>query len=333
MRKMLLTFILSINIFLSFPQSKEAVKSRPMTMTEYDKAKTFTVKDLDKDTYVKFDNKYILDRYEMRKPYFITGDDGLKKRIDLYKLIAKDSMQELGTVIFYTNEKGKIYSAVQPNFTADPRVWNKYFNDIDQVDKEEKNFVLKLSYVLSKEMSFQLYKAMNNGKDMREEAGTYGTTICFPGNQLVAMADGTTKMISLVKPGDNIITVNPVTKKTASTKVTKLVKHEAKNYAITKLMVLAADEQLTTSGKMVKLSAKVLQATPNHPMITLKGKKKMGDVAIGDEVICYDKATNDYKKFTVFNKHESAGGMQKVYNIEVSSGSTFIMNGVMVMQK
>jgi hypothetical protein len=333
MRTIVLTFIVSINIFLSFAQSKEAVKSRPITMAEYDKAKTYSIKDLDKDTYVKFDNRYILDRYEMRKPYFITGDDGLKKRIDLYRLIAKDSMQELGTVIFYTNEKGKMYTAVQPNFTADTKVWNKYFNDIDQVDKEEKNFVLKLSYVLSKEMSFQLYKAMNNGKDMKEEAGTYGTDICFPGNQLVAMADGTTKMVSLVKAGDNIITANPATKKTTKVKVTKVVQHEAKNYAITKLIALAADAQLIANGHIVKLCTKVLQATPNHPMITLKGKKKMGDVVIGDEVLCYDKATSNYKLFTVFNKLESAGGIQKVYNMEVSSGSTFIMNGVVVMQK
>src|SRR5688572_4463014 len=82
-------------------QEKAPVKPRPISMVEYDKAKSFTIKDLDKDTYAKFDNKYILDRYEMRKPYFVTGDDGLKKRIDLYKLVAKDSMQELGTMIFY----------------------------------------------------------------------------------------------------------------------------------------------------------------------------------------------------------------------------------------
>jgi hypothetical protein len=98
-------------------------------------------------------------------------------------------------------------------------------------------------------------------------------------------------------------------------------------------MVLAADEQVTSKGYIVKLSAKVLQATPNHPMITLNGKKKMSDVTIGDEVICYDRAKNTYRNFTVFNKHESASGMQNVYNMQISSGSTFIMNGVMVMQK
>jgi hypothetical protein len=333
MRKTFLIFTLTGNIFLLHAQNKDAIKPRPITIAEYDKAKSYTIKDLDKDSYVKFENKYVLDRYEMRKPYFITGDDGLKKRIDLYKLIAKDSMQELGTMIFYTNEKGKVYSAVQPNFTADAKVWNKYFEDIDQINKEEKNFVLKLSYVLSKEMSFQLYKAINNGKDMKEEAGTYGTHICFPRDQLVAMADGTSKAVSLVKPGDKIISLNPVTKKAEKALVKKLVEHEAKNYAITSLTVLAANEQITTEGTLVKLSAKVVKATPNHPMETSAGKLKIGDVNIGDNILCFDNEAGVYKKYTVFNKSESAGGVQKVYNMEVLSGSTFIMNGVMVLQK
>ena len=62
------------------------VVPRPLTMDEYEKAKSYVVKDLDNDTYVKFGTDYVLDRYEMRKPYFITGEDGLKKRVDLYKL-------------------------------------------------------------------------------------------------------------------------------------------------------------------------------------------------------------------------------------------------------
>ena len=190
----------------------------------------------------------MLDRYEMRKPYFITGDDGLKKRIDLYKLISKDGMQELGTQIFYTNEKGKQYVAIQPNFTANPKVWEKYFEDIHTIDKVEKNFVLKLSYILSKEMSFQLYKSMNNGKDMKEEAGTYGTDICFPGTQAVAMADGSSRLLSEIKAGDQVITIDPLTKKTVVAGVSKLISHEAKNYAITTLLVVNAQESVTENG-------------------------------------------------------------------------------------
>jgi len=64
---------------------------RALTMAEYDKAKTFTVGDPDKDTYIKFENAYILDKGGFGKPYFITGDDGMKKRVDLYKLILKEA--------------------------------------------------------------------------------------------------------------------------------------------------------------------------------------------------------------------------------------------------
>jgi hypothetical protein len=310
------------------------VTPRPLTMEEYEKAKTYIVKDLDKDTYVKFGPDYVLDRYEMRKPYIITGDDGLKKRIDLYKLISKDGMQELGTQIFYTNEKGKQFVAIQPNFTANPKVWEKYFEDIHAIDKVEKNFVLKLSYILSKEMSFQLYKSMNNGKDMKDEAGNYGTDICFPGTQAVAMADGTSRSLSEIKAGDQVITIDPLTKKTIVAGVSKLISHEAKNYAITTLLVVNAQESVTKNGVNVTLHAKMIAATPNHPMLTSENvKKKMGDILIGESVICTNSITNEFEHYQVINKIEKAAGIQKVYNMELDKGTTAVLNEVIVMQK
>lgn len=307
--------------------------ARAITMDEYEKAKKFTVKDLDNDTYAKFENAYVLDRYEMRKPYYITGDDGLKKRVDLYKLLAKEGMQELGTMIYYTNEKGKLYTAVLPNFTADARVWGRYFEDIHAIDKEEKNFVLKLSYVLSKECAFQLYKAQHQGKDMKQESATYGSDICFPGSQLVSMADGSQKLLQDVQAGDRVVTVDPATQRTTAVTVKELTRHDAKNYAITQLLLLSADEKETTGGKDVHLLSRVLQATPNHPMTTAHGRKKAGDVQLEEEVICKDEKTGAYRRFIVWDKMEKAGGTQPVYNIVADGGDTFMMNGVMVLQK
>lgn len=332
MKKLFTSIVLIAAIVTGRAQDSIKMKPRPLTLTEYEKAKTYVVKDLDKDTYVKFDGSYILDRYESRKPYFITGDDGLKKRIDLYKLIAKDGMQELGTAIFYTNEKGKLYTAVMPNATADAKVWDKYFTDIDNINKEEKNFVLKLSYVLSKEMSFQLYKAMNGGQAKADD-GTYGTDICFPGDQAVAMADGTKKMLQEIKPGDQVVSVDPVTRQSSVAQVKQLVQHEAKNYAITKLLVLSAKEKQTKGSVEVMLTSKVLAATPNHPMTTATTKKKMSEVVIGDAVLCRNPQTGFYETFTVYNKTENAGGLQRVYNMVLSSGKAFTINDVMVLQK
>ena len=331
MKKFLAGLLLIAGTFNLLAQ--DSAKLHAFTLEEYEKAKTFKVKDLDKDTYIKFENTYVLDRYESRKPYFITGDDGQKKRVDIYRLLLREGKQDLGTLLFYTNEKGVVYPACVPNFRADPKVWEKYFEDIHAIDKEEPNFVLKLSYVLSKELGFQLYKAANQGKDITREAGTYGTDICFPGDVQVAMSNGTKKLLRDIKKGDQIITVDPQTQQATTTRVTALVSHSAKNYAITRLLLLGVESSQTIAGTEIKLSAKELNATPNHPLITANGEQKTGDVKEGDEILCMEKQTGMYKRYIVWHKTEQAGGVQKVYNIETKGGSTFVMNEVMVLQK
>ena len=307
--------------------AQDTTASRALTMAEYQKAKTFSVGDPDKDTYVKIENTYILDHNGFGKPYFITGDDGKKKRIDLYKLILKDGRIELGTIIFYTTESGKRYTACMPGFKADPAIWNKYFEDIHAIEKEEAFFVLKLSYVLSKELGFQLYRAAQpgNGTAISREAGTYGNDICFPGDMEVSMADGSKKSLSAVKAGDAVVTVDPVTRTARTVVVRELTVHAAKNYAITRLTLLSV---LETGDREVVLSTRELEATPNHPM---GGGVTAGQLKIGDRVLCTD--GSDYRWFMVWDKTEGAGGTQPVYNIVADGGSTLVLNGVMVMQK
>lgn len=305
---------------------------RPLTLEEYQKAKTFAIKDLDTETYVKFENAYILDRYEARKPYFITGDDGLKKRIDLYKLVAKTGMQEIGTMVFYTTEKAKRYQVLLPDFTADAKVWERYFEDIHAIDKEEKNFVLKLSYVLSKEMSFQQYKNLNQGKDLHAEAGHYGSDICFPGHQLVALADGSHRPLRELQPGDQLITLNANGQPVAG-EVKEVVAHAAKNYALTRLEVIAVREQVSHTATHTRLTSQVLEATPNHPLQTHAGQKPAGEVELGEQILCLNPATQAYEPYTVLRKQEYAGGEQAVYNLVASNDNPFVLNGVLVLQK
>lgn len=322
-------------LFVFFLQSVKAQTAKGITVEQYEKAKTFVIKDLDNDTYVKFENNtYVLDRYEAKKPYFITGDDSLKKRIDLYTLVAKADGKELGTVIYYTNEKGKRYTTCLPNLFADRAVWEKYFEDIHAIDKEEKNYVLKLSYVLSKEYSYQVYKSSLKGKEIdRSEAGTYGNDICFPGDETIAMASGQKKLLKDIQPGDEIVTVDPVSHESTIVQVKQLVAHDAQHYAITQVLLMAAIEQVTKTGYAVHLRFRELEATPNHPMMTKTGVKKIGSLNDGDEVVCLNESTGSYEAYTVFNKVEKAKGFQPVYNIEATGGRTFIVNGVLVMQK
>ncbi|TKB97700.1 Hint domain-containing protein [Pedobacter cryophilus] len=322
-------FSLIFIVFISFRVAAQIVNPRPLTIDEYQKAKTFTIASLDNDTYVKFENTYILDRYEGKKPVFITGDDGNKKRIDLYKLVAKEGMQELGLMVFYTNEKSKTYQVLVPNFTADGKVWEKYFEDIHAVDKVEQNFILKLSYVLSRELSFQQFKNINGGKEIKDEHATYGNDICFPGDQLVSMKNGESKFLKDIKAGDEVISVDPNTQEATLVKVKELKIHEAKNYAVTQL-VLIKDR---IEGNQIYLQSKVVKATPNHPMLTHLGHKEIGKITLGEKVFCINDATQKLEEFKVLLQKEFTEGSQKVYNIEANAGSTLLLNGVMVKQK
>jgi intein/homing endonuclease len=115
--------------------------------------------------------------------------------------------------------------------------------------------------------------------------------------------------------------------------VKELVVHTPKNYAITQLLVMNADEKDVENVHTVTLSGKVLKATPNHPVQTVTGKKQIGEVETGDQLLCMDENTKTFRTYIVINKTEAAGGLQPVYNLVTDAGNTFIMNEVMVLQK
>jgi hypothetical protein len=168
---------------------------------------------------------------------------------------------------------------------------------------------------------------------VKEAAGTYGTDICFPGDQLVLLSNGTQKALRDIRSGDEIISPDATSHQASIIRVKELVKHPAANYAITRLLVLHTAEQDTKEMHIVYLSGKVLQATPNHPVLTVAGKKQMGTVTTGDQLLCMDDHTHTLLTYTVVNKTEAAGGMQPVYNIIAAGGDTFMMNNIMVLQK
>ena len=93
-------------------RAQDTTGGRTLTMAEYKKSETFFVKDLDKDTYVKFDNTYILDKSGFGKPYFITGDDGQRQRIDLYKLILKDGRVELAEALAHADSRANLEAKI-----------------------------------------------------------------------------------------------------------------------------------------------------------------------------------------------------------------------------
>lgn len=330
MRSLILCILVLLGA-IHFSLAQTASTPRAITLEEYTNAKTYDIPDLDNDHYAKFgNNQYIAERYEDKKPYFITGDDGKRKRVDLYSLSKKGEDFSLGLLIYYTAETGKRYIACLPNNFAPGPIWEKYFEDIHAIDKTEPNFVLKLSYILSRELSYSQYKSTHKGGSSdRAEAGTYGNDICFPGDDLVAMADGSSKLLKDMVAGDKITIADPQTGELTITTVTKLIQHKAANYAVTTVTLWRAEKR----DQEIVLHTQTIQATPNHPVQTEEGIKPIRQLAPGDKLYSRRGKKDKMELFEVWNCIEQAEGWQNVYNMETSGGETFIINGVLVRQK
>ncbi|MBC7650307.1 MAG: hypothetical protein H7101_01005, partial [Deinococcales bacterium] len=115
--------------------------------------------------------------------------------------------------------------------------------------------------------------------------------------------------------------------------VQSLTAHKAKNYAITTLLLIKASTTNTANGINVLLTTKALQATPNHPIQTINSIKEVGNITVGEQLFCLNEVSKTHDLYTVWHVNEQAGGTQKVYNIVAVSGTTFIMNNVVVRQK
>ena len=165
------------------------------------------------------------------------------------------------------------------------------------------------------------------------ENATYGSNICFPGDQWVHMANGSRKKLAQVQAGDVILTMDAHTKHTYTVQVKRVVAHQPKNYAVTELLLVNDCKSISKEGIYITLDAKMVTATPNHPIKTTGHRKNIGEVVIGDKLLCLDITTGTYKTYKVFNKTEKAGGWQKVYSIDLTSGNALLINDVMLLQK
>ncbi len=325
-------FFLLSGFYSMEAQAQESGAARGMTPEEYKIALEATVEDLDHDTYIKFaDGKYVLDRYEMKPPYFITGDSGVKKRIDLYKLIDRASMEELGLIALFTNTaSGETFNLVIPNMASSGEVWNMYFDDIHQHDREEKDVALKMSYILSKEVAYLMQKSSGVDMSAMEQSGD-DYDFCFPSQASITMHDGSQKRISEIKVGDMVTTFDQET--LINTTIASVSIHHKRNIQLIKVILLPVETTTASSNDESYLADIVeLLATPNHPVMTEKGKKNIGQLHIGDVLYRHHPMTDRLEKYKVGFTIPSYETTEEVYNLTTTAG-TYLAGGIMVFSK
>jgi hypothetical protein len=116
-------------------------------------------------------------------------------------------------------------------------------------------------------------------------------------------------------------------------RVKELTIHPSKNYALAELVLISSREEDRPGGKYVQIQSLVIKGTPNHPMQTMEGLIKLGDIEIGQKILCENTSKTGYEPYIVLSKSIHSEGSQPVYNIVADKGKSLILNGVMVLQK
>lgn len=313
-------------------QAQDDENMRGMTPEEYTMAVEVTVEDPDHDTYIKFaDGQYVLDRYDMKPPYFITGDSGVKKRIDLYKLMNRETMSELGLIAFFTNtESGETFNLVIPNAATKGEVWNMYFDDIHQHDREEQDVALKMSYILSKEVAYLMQKS--SGVDMSAmESSDADYDFCFPAQARVTLQDGSQKKIADITAGEAVVTY--IEGERIATTVTSVSVHKKNNIQLSKVILLPV-ETLTAAVQDESYTTSIVEliATANHPVMTENGKKTIQALKAGDILYRHHSMTNVLEKYRVGFIVHAYESTQEVYNLTTEAGS-YLVDDIVVFGK
>lgn len=317
MKKLILFIAIFIVNFASFAQEAEKLGIKS---AEFEVVKKVSIKNLDKDTYIK-EATFILDN--SNPPYVFKFSDGMERRIYLYKVLESAGMKEIANLMVFTTPKdGKKINLVVPNALAEKEVWGKYIDELKDGEKAIMGFSSCVAFVLAKEFSGVL--AMKGTEEDKYE-------YCFPANAQVSMADGSFKNISEVKDGDKVLSFNKKLMKSETTTVQKVQIHGNKQFVIHKVLLIDPTQTMTASLG-TKYNLKALEATANHPILTEKGIVKMGDLKVGNQVYVYDNETHTFKYHKVFITQPSNSKVSTVYNL-LTEKESYLVNSVVVLKK
>lgn len=317
-------FLLAAN-----PANAQADKPRPMTMDEYKKAKAFVINDLETETYVKFENAYVLDRYEMKPPYVFKYTDGIERRVYLYRMLDNKTKQPVGMVAVYqTPANGKKFNVCIPSPETDKAVWAQYIDDLKEYNKAESAFGSAFAYVLSREMA----SLVNGGATASNTGNKTDYDVCFPSNALVTLASGAQKQISEVKAGEEIASYNVRTGAMETATVLEVQTHEGKAYELATLLLT---DQAPTASTAKNIARTVnIQATPNHPLLTQHGRKAINQLKASDLVYVRNSQTGEFGKYAISQMvwQKFPGTANKVYNL-VTDKHNYLVNDAVVLDK
>jgi hypothetical protein len=272
-----------------------------------------TIKNVEKKTYVR-EQGFIFDRPEDTPFYPFNLSDGIERKIYLYQILEGASQKSIGSLAVFTMQ-GKQINLLIPNKLAPSEVWTQYLSDLKNNNKAANGFAVCVAHLLS-----QL--GVENTKESPSEAVEDPNDLCFPAETFINLADGSEKPIAEVKIGDTLTGIS-------SGKVVRVDFHEG-SFKLSRILVRPNGQAWVSTHLKGGLIA--LEATPNHPILTLLGKRKVQELKKGDWLFVRDAVSGRYLTAEIMTIEQNARTVSQVFNLVTESG-TYEAESVVVMDK
>ncbi len=154
---------------------------------------------------------------------------------------------------------------------------------------------------------------------------------CFPENAKIPLQNGDLLPISQIKSGMQILSYNPKTLKTEYSTVKKLLVHDKQKYKLTRLTFLNSAALYASITN--KLHILQIESTANHPILTTKGYKALGDITKDDKILYYNELNRKIIECSVLQVEKNYRSVDKVYNIKLENGNSYIVDNLVASPK
>jgi hypothetical protein len=154
---------------------------------------------------------------------------------------------------------------------------------------------------------------------------------CFPGSEMVLMADFSEKTINQLIIGDEILSLNKETGILEKTIILEIQQHTG-NYKLLEIFYSDGSNLTSTTKKDFSSSTRLIKLTENHPIMTISGFKPARYLKTGDEIFIFNSLNKQIEKVKIEKLAEPNEAANNVYNLKLNS-ENYIVDGVIVMMK
>ncbi len=301
------------------PAQQAMPEVKEMTEEAYQALKEVKINNLEKDTYLKLETGFILDRE--KPPYHFKFSDGLERKIYLYQIYDTKNLQPTGRLVVYSTGE-QTHTLPIPHRNTKKAVWGLYIDDIKAYDEAADGFSSCLALMLSKEGQ----GTVKEEESEEEEEYEY----CFPADAEVMLANGQSKTFKELDKGDQIWASTHADQDWQAQAVQEITVHYG-NFSLWRL-VLSPSEVLTASQEILILEERALEATANHPVLTQRGRLRIEEIQTQDVLYLWNAEEQALLPYQVRQVLPHVRSVTEVYNLK-SPGEAYIVNGLVVFEK